>query len=342
MPDFALVALPGAYHSSVGALLDSFALARDRIEQVFSVTERTRMETRLRILSMDGGAATLDGGIVLRADGAIDGDDPYAFIWLPAFRVGGPEALAARIARTRPVQAWLRRQADRGALIGASGAAVTLLIAAGLTAGVAVPVAGALRPLVGALFPRQPIEERPGLTERGGLLLTSGLGYDLTLMVRAAERTLSPDIARWLSAVIGFDPVADAPAVADPLVTRAQLWLEQRYAGPIALSDMAAAVSTSQATLNRHFVAALGVSPNAYVQRLRFESACRMLEKTSRPIDRIAQLVGYSDSRLFRAMFRRHAGMTATAWRTVARQAANARDGAADACDPADPPDPIA
>jgi transcriptional regulator GlxA family with amidase domain len=62
------------------------------------------------------------------------------------------------------------------------------------------------------------------------------------------------------------------------------------------------------------------MTPKAYVQQLRLQSAIKMLEKTSRPIDRIAELVGFSDSRLFRTMFRQQTGMTATEWRDDAQQ----------------------
>ena len=71
MPDFALVALDGAYHASVGALTDSFILARDRIEQVFADSGPMRMETRLRILSLDGGPIRMSDGRRLDVDGAI-------------------------------------------------------------------------------------------------------------------------------------------------------------------------------------------------------------------------------------------------------------------------------
>ena len=85
------------------------------------------------------------------------------------------------------------------------------------------------------------------------------------------------------------------------------------------IADLAGFLSTSPATLNRRFHQALGLSPKAYVGQLRFQAAVRMLEKSTRSVDRIAQLVGYSDSRLFRAMFRQHAGVTATQWRAGLR-----------------------
>lgn len=317
--DFALVALPGAYHSSIGALIDCFLIARDRVEHIFTGEEQMRMETRLHILSVDGGPVILGDGRSFAVEGSIDIEDPLAFIWLPAFRANGREPLEQRLRQARPLIEWLHRQSERGAVIGASGAASTLLMAGGFTATMSVPVARALQPLTRALFPRQPFEERFALADHGHLLISSGIGTDLRLIIRVLERMISPDIARWLSSIIGQDFEEKELLVADPLVARAQLWIEKRFTGPINMADLASSLSTSPATLNRRFHRALGMSPKAYVGQLRFQAAVRMLDKSTRSVDRIAQLVGYSDSRLFRAMFRQHAGVTASQWRAGPR-----------------------
>ncbi|SCW59959.1 transcriptional regulator, AraC family with amidase-like domain [Sphingobium faniae] len=313
--DFALVALDGAYHSSIGALVDSFLIARDRVEHIFAGEDQMRMETRLHILSQDGGPVTLGDGRPFAVDGLADGDEPLAFIWLPAFRAGGRTQLEQRIAQAGPLIDWLRRQSEQGAVIGASGAASTLLMAGGFTSDIAVPVARALQPLTRTLFPRQPFEERFGLVDHGHLLIGNGMGSDLQLIIRVLERMISPDIARWLSSIVGQDYEEKELLAPDPLVARAQLWIEQRFTASINMANLAQHLSTSPATLNRRFHKALGLSPKAYVGQLRFQAAVRMLDKSTRSVDRIAQLVGYSDSRLFRAMFRQHAGMTASEWR---------------------------
>lgn len=322
--DFALIALPGAYHSSVGALTDSFMLARDRVEQLFAEPDHIRMETRLRILSGDGAPVPLSDGTLLPAHETFDAEGPFAFIWLPAFQANGQEALAERIAGARPLLEWLRHQAARGAILGASGAASTLLMAAGFTTGISVPAARALRPLIRTMFPRQPLEERFGLVDHGDLLIANGFANDLSLILRVMERTLSPDIARWLTSIMGLDNDEESLLAPDALVARAQLWIEQRFTAPINIAELADHLSTSSATLNRRFHKTLRMSPKAYVNQLRFRAAVRMLEKSARSIDMIAQLVGYSDSRLFRAMFRKQAGMTASQWRE-AYQAARAK-----------------
>lgn len=325
MPDFALIALDGAYHSSVGALTDSFMLARERIEHVFAGPDPMRMETQLRVLSIDGAPIRMADGRRLDVDGAISSADDYAFIWLPAFRVGGFEALEERLVRIHELMPWLQMQAQRGAIIGASGASTLLLMAAGLTRNLSVPIARALQPVVRAMFPRHRSEERLGLVDHGALLIANGIANDLALISRAMERLLSPDVGRWLRSIIGLDREEEQLLATDHMVANAQLWLEQRFAGKVSIEELATALSTSQPTLVRRFRRALGVTPKAYVQQLRLQAAVQMLEKSNRSIDRIAELVGYSDSRLFRTMFRQNKGMTATEWRAAAQAKRAAR-----------------
>ncbi|ATE63930.1 GlxA family transcriptional regulator [Rhizorhabdus dicambivorans] len=323
MPDFALIALDGAYHASVGALTDSFILARDRIEQVFADSGPMRMETGLRILSIDGAPIRMADGRPLEVDGAISSTDEHAFVWLPAFRAMGYAAMEERLERGHALLGWLQQQADRGAVIGASGASALFLMAAGLTRDIAVPIARALQPVARALFPRHRAEEQLGLADHGDLLIANGMGNDLALIVRAMERTLSPDVGRWLTSIMGLDREEEELLASDPLVARAQIWLEQRFTGPIGIQQLAEALSTSQPTLVRRFRKALGLTPKSYVQQLRLQAATRMLEKSNRSIDRIAELVGFSDSRLFRSMFRQRTGMAATQWREAAQARRN-------------------
>jgi transcriptional regulator GlxA family with amidase domain len=315
MPDFALVALEGAYHSSAGALLDSYALARSRVEDVFSREEPVAMETGLRILSVTGGPVTLVDGRLLEADGAIVRHEQFACVWIPSFRIGGHSELTARLAGSKVLIAWLKEQAHGGAVLGASGASALFLAAAGLTDAIPIPIARALQPLAHDLFPRLRQEERLGLVDRGNLLISNGLSNDLPLVVRALQRILAPEVGRWLAAIFGIDSAEDELLSPDPLVARAQIWLEQRFAGRVSITELAAALSTSHPTLIRRFRKATGLTPRDYVKQLRLLAAQRMLEKSNRSIDRIAGLVGFSDSRLFRTMFRDRTGMTATEWR---------------------------
>ena len=60
----------------------------------------------------------------------------------------------------------------------------------------------------------------------------------------------------------------------------------------------------------RRFRQATGLTPLAYVQRLRIEDAKRRLERTEDSIERIGWHVGYEDPAFFRRLFKRVTGVT--------------------------------
>jgi len=68
-------------------------------------------------------------------------------------------------------------------------------------------------------------------------------------------------------------------------------------------------------TFKRRFSRALGMSPIAYVQRLRVEEAKKRLERTSDSVEAISWAVGYEDPSAFRRLFARIAGITPAKYR---------------------------
>jgi transcriptional regulator GlxA family with amidase domain len=315
MTEFAIVVLPGAYQVSLGALMDSYALIYDRIRHVVRDEQKSSPDMRLTCLSADGSDLEIQGRTLVRVDRAIASTDRFDFIWLPAFRAGSERAMRQRLANSSDLIRWLREQAEHGAMLGASGAAALLLIAARLTEGRRVPISRALMPLVRAIFPRFQPEERLGIADYGNVLIANGIGNDLALVVRVMERLLPPDSSRWLTSVTGLNREEGELLAADPVVAAAQIWLEQRFASGVSIASLASELSTSHPTLIRRFKKSLGTTPNDYVQQLRLAAAQDMLARSNRTVDSIAALVGYSDARLFRTMFRQKTGMTATAWR---------------------------
>jgi transcriptional regulator GlxA family with amidase domain len=319
MRDIALVVLNGAYHSSVGALLDCFALIRNHAEQSMLREGRAQMVTRLRVLSLDGKPVVLSDGRKLDVDGAIDSEAQFAFVWLPAFRAGSRKEMNNRLAKAAPLIPWLKDQAGAGAITGASGTSLLLLIASRLTDSLALPAAPALLPLARRMVSRVRMEADLSIVDSGRLLMASGISYDLSLIIRAMERIMSPEIGQWLRSVVGLGADEIATQTTDPMMVNAQIWLQQHLATSASIGELAAFLSISHSTLARRFHKAFGMTPKAYVQQVRLHSAQQMLLKTDRSIDRIASLVGYSDGRLLRMMFREQTGMTASEWRTHMR-----------------------
>ncbi len=61
---------------------------------------------------------------------------------------------------------------------------------------------------------------------------------------------------------------------------------------------------------NRRFLSATGMSPRQYLRRVRIETAKRLLEGPNASIDRVAEQVGYSDTRAFIRAFGVLAGLS--------------------------------
>lgn len=89
----------------------------------------------------------------------------------------------------------------------------------------------------------------------------------------------------------------------DDLVHRAQDVIDERYAEPLPLADLARTVGASERTLTRAFGRATGTTPLRYQQALRRERA-EVLLAGGATVEAAARAVGLSDARMLRRMRR--------------------------------------
>jgi transcriptional regulator GlxA family with amidase domain len=87
------------------------------------------------------------------------------------------------------------------------------------------------------------------------------------------------------------------------------------------VNDLARHVGQSPRTFSRRVIAATGLSPIHFLQRLRVERAVELIESTPLPFEEIAYRVGYSDPSTLRALIRRGAGAGPRDLRARARKA---------------------
>lgn len=104
------------------------------------------------------------------------------------------------------------------------------------------------------------------------------------------------------------------------MIGRAQLLMRENISSPLNMRRMARSLSVSERTLFRRFKSTTGCTPNAWLQRIRIDSAKSSLELTNDSIATIAACTGYSDRAFFSQIFRQLVGMTPTDYRARARQ----------------------
>jgi transcriptional regulator GlxA family with amidase domain len=223
---------------------------------------------------------------------------------------------------------WLRTMYDRGAVLCSACSGIFLLAETGLFDGKDATVHFGYAGAFAAAYPAVQIHpERvlviSGLREE---LVCSGASmtwHDLVLylIARYAGATAAQEVARmfalqWhqdgLAPYIVFEGKRDH---GDGDIHSAQQWLETHFSVANPVEEMIRRSRLAERTFKRRFTTATGLSPIAYVQRLRIEDAKRRLERTDTSIDEISWQVGYEDPAFFRRLFKRTTGLAPGAYR---------------------------
>jgi transcriptional regulator GlxA family with amidase domain len=102
---------------------------------------------------------------------------------------------------------------------------------------------------------------------------------------------------------------------ADERIRTAEIFLQAHFRGDVSTQSLAECCGLGARTFVRHFKAATGRLPAAYLQALRIDAAKSMLEQDNKPIQTISVEVGYDDVAFFRSLFKRSTGMTPAEYR---------------------------
>lgn len=133
------------------------------------------------------------------------------------------------------------------------------------------------------------------------------------LVVRNAY--LGPDVFGLLSGAL----VPGARGPAHPAVQHAMRLLESDLAEPWTLERLAALVNLAPGYLIRLFGKSVGMSPMAYLSRIRAERAAGLLIETELPIATVGATVGWLDPSHATRRFRSTFGLSPSEYRSTFR-----------------------
>jgi len=137
-----------------------------------------------------------------------------------------------------------------------------------------------------------------GDPEADRLLLQSRVLVALVLMLREAKRVGMDDASP--------DAEESGRRHRRQLMLRAKEYLEEHYAQPISLQDIATHLRVSPFYLSHVFSEENEFSLFAYLTRLRLGTAKELLEEGAMNVSEVAQAVGYEDPKHFSKVFKRH------------------------------------
>jgi AraC family transcriptional regulator len=94
-----------------------------------------------------------------------------------------------------------------------------------------------------------------------------------------------------------------------------QVYLAQNLAYDVDLSTIAAQASLSPYYFTRQFTAMVGVPPYRYLIMLRIQRSAQLLRESDLTVTQILHRVGFHSPSHFTTTFRRHMGLSPTAYR---------------------------
>jgi transcriptional regulator GlxA family with amidase domain len=221
---------------------------------------------------------------------------------------------------------WLKHQYNKNALISSVCTGAFLLAETGLLDGKTVSTNWMFADLFRKRFPNIRLETEKLITEEDGIITTGAATAYLDLCLYIIEKFGSQELAALCSKAMLIDPnrKAQAPYIifnfqknhSDSDILEAQKWMENQFSQTsVSIDKVAKYLGMSPRNFNRRFKNATGDTPNNYLQRVRVESAKRMLETTRKTIDEISYQVGYEDSNSFRKIFRKYTQLSPNLYR---------------------------
>lgn len=318
-----LVALPDAVISTLSGIFDvmnAFAFM-----DLLNAKADAGLPFTIEIVGEAAGSLDLASGVPVKVQRAIGEIEMTDIVIVPSVLLQ-PEGWK-RDRYPRLVN-WIRAMYDRGAVLCSACSGLFLLAETGLYDDRDATVHFSYAHAFAATFPAVRIHPERVLIISGEReeLVSSGASmtwHDLVLylIARYAGATAAQEIARMFALQWHQDGLA--PYIifkgkrdhGDSEIISAQNWLDNHFSVANPVQEMIKISRLADRTFKRRFADATGLTPIAYVQRLRVEDAKRRLERTQTPIDEISWQVGYEDSAFFRRLFKRMTGLSPGAYR---------------------------
>ncbi|BBD09768.1 transcriptional regulator, AraC family [Desulfovibrio ferrophilus] len=310
MPSVAILALPHCVHSSVVGTLDVLMTA----DSLWRDMGSRALFTPVDIVTTDGKPVTAHSGQAVAPSSSI-GERPVPdMIIVPAIMNG----LDAALENKRALR-WIGNSHSKGSVICSVCAGAFLLAEAGLLTKRQATTHWALVDSFQTRYPDVDLKPERMLVDNGDTICAGGVTAYLDLALHLAGRFGSTELAATCSKLLLIDPQRDIQSPyrifagqkghGDKQVETVQNWLEEHHTRPITVPAMAEVAGLGLRTFTRHFTKATGDSPSEYLQRLRMETAKRLLESTNHSVDEVAEACGYADSTAFRRRFKAVTGV---------------------------------
>jgi len=308
-PLAAILAYDGLCTFEYGIALELFALPRPELDVPWYVS---------RVVGVDGRRLRGSGGVTVAAETDLAGLRDASLIVLPGWR-------DHREPPPRRLLAALCDAADAGTrfLTICSGAFV--LGHAGLLDGRRATTHWRYIDELERAFPRVSVDREALYVEDGAITTSAGSAAGIDAGLAVIRNDFGARVAAMVARRLVMSPhrAGDQPQLVEaPVSVRSGRtisatldWARRNLHRRIGVGALAAQSAMSGRSFFRHFEAATGTSPLAWLRQARLVRARELLEGTMLSMVEVARQCGFGSPETFRASFRRALGVSPAAYR---------------------------
>lgn len=314
-----IVNYPGAMQSAIIGLKEMFMLAN---QLIMKLAEHSQCQSEIN----SGHRSKFD----IRFE--VDSINPY--IWLPqdaqektavhskAHVIVLPPSIEGEYfinPETSLIQ-WLVQQHQQGSIICSACAGSFVIAAAGLLDHRAATTHWDLAGMLAKQYPKVQVNSEKILINDGDIITAGGLMSWIDLGLELVAQFSQPSIMRQLGKYLivdtgsreqsyyqSFKPTLDH---GDKIILKIQHFIQANFQQTLSIAKLAQQCHLTERTFLRHFVTATVFKPSEYIQRLRIQKACDLLETTAFTFEVISLKVGYEDTSACRKAFVKITGLT--------------------------------
>lgn len=281
--------------------------------EVFATTNRHlgAEAYRVRVVAAQPGPLATSSGLTLHVDTSIaDVRDPVDTLVV----VGGEGTQAAVLDELFVAQ--VRRVAPLAGRVASVCSGAFVLAQAGLLDGRRATTHWTVCDLLAELFPAVAVDPDPIFVRDGDVYTSAGVTAGMDLSLALVEDDLGRDVALAVARhlVLFLRRPANQSQFSAPLAAQmaerdglrdAQRLVVEHPEGDCSVAALARVAAMSERHFARCFTEEVGVTPARYVERVRVETARRLLEDTDDGVEAIAAKAGFGTAETMRRTFLR-------------------------------------
>ena len=315
----AIVVIPEAFPHSIIEPLDVFSRCQSIYQKRTGHFSEQKPQVALVGESKD--IKISFNGIQICPTDDVYSSERYDVVWIPSLMVDS----ALSYKKRRKMIGWIRNQANNGAEIATVCTGSFLLAETGLLNYRSTTLHWSFAELFLECYPLVFLKPHIPFTYNQNIYSAAADSEWITLVTEILEKRYGKSFSSKTAEMFIFNGYKNKKTnsldskfiinTKDAVVAKTQAWLTEHISENNLISRAAVEFGLSESSLARRFKSAHRESVISYVQRVRIERAKEALELTNLPVEKISDLVGYSDSSYFRRLFKGKTGMTPKQYR---------------------------